>query len=69
MRIIFIKNYTDYDSFAIPLLIKEGEIALLIDEASGKVELSEGLDERVIIEGVPAGSYVEYLGEAEGELI
>lgn len=57
MKIIFVKQYVDKESFDNWVTIEVGEEALLMDEVSGKVEISEGFAQPTILEGVPSSCY------------
>jgi hypothetical protein len=65
MRIIFVKDYIDKESFDTWVEIKAGEEAFLVDETIGRVEISEGFDREITLMGVPAGSYSEKRNDIE----
>ena len=65
MKIIFVKQYIDHDTFDSPLVIEPGEKGELLDEVTGRVELTEGYWSRSEITGVPTSVYVEDLGPAK----
>lgn len=58
MEIIFVKDYTDEDTFDYPLVIKKGDVGILLDEVNGRVEFNDRADYPIHIEGVPAGCYI-----------
>ena len=58
MKIIFVKDYVDKDTFDDPLIIKKGESGTLIDQENGRVEFDDKADYPVQIAGVPAGCYI-----------
>lgn len=57
MKVIFIKDYTDKDSFDQWITIRSGEVGTLLNEATGSIEMTQGFDQAIVLEGVPAGSY------------
>ena len=57
MRIIFIKEYIDKESFDQWVTIEEGEVGILVDDVNSCIEMREGFDQTIRLEGVPAGSY------------
>ncbi len=65
MRIIFVKDYIDKEDFSTWIEIKAGEEAFLVDETTGRVEISEGFDRVVTLMGVPAGSYTKKRDDVE----
>lgn len=57
MKIIFVKEYTDKESFDNWVTIQKGEIGELIDEVTGRVEMSEGFDRVTTLMHVPSSCY------------
>lgn len=57
MNIIFVKQYVGKESFDNWVTIEVGEEALLMDEVTGKIEISEGFAQPTIIDGIPSSCY------------
>lgn len=61
MDIIFIKEFTDSDSFDNPIVIQVGDRGILLDEVNGRVEFDDRADFPIHLEGIPAVSYIPVL--------
>ncbi len=65
MRIIFIKEYIDKESFDQWVTIEEGEVGILVDDVNSCIEMSEGFDQTIRLEGVPPGYYSKYRDDVD----
>lgn len=59
MRIIFVKDYVDTETYENPVFVSMAEEAILIDESSSKIELKDG----TILEYVNQSVYAFIKGE------
>jgi hypothetical protein len=57
MKIIFVKEYTDNDTFDQWVTINVGQEAFLVDEVTGRIEFTEGFDRTITLEGIPSSCY------------
>jgi|GEM_PF-5114856 len=65
MDVIFVKEYIDLDTYSSPVVIKEGDVGVLLDEVTGRVLFSEGYDIPIELEGIPSSRYVPVKDDSE----
>ncbi len=62
MKIIFVKQYIEKEAFDNWFYVEKGDVAELIDEITGRVEITENVVETVTLMYVPSSYYI-YLAE------
>ncbi len=58
MKIIFIKKYIEKEEFDNWIYVEKGDVAELIDEITGRVELTENVVETITLMHVPSSNYI-----------
>ncbi|MBK9045637.1 MAG: hypothetical protein IPL74_02665 [Bacteroidetes bacterium] len=58
MKLIFIKTYIENEEFDNWIYVEKGDVAELIDEITGRVELTENVVETITFMHVPSSYYI-----------
>ena len=65
MNIIFTKQYIDKTNFDKWIIISMGEEGFLVDEVTGRIEMTEGFEYTITLQGVPSSYYAPVREDVE----